>query len=100
MDNQTLLNIVLGIITAYLAVKNFLNSNRKDAMRESQEMTEIKVQLNNVMSMLRDVQKDIRTSTADFKQLSERVVALETRLEIALDIVEKLQKKGEENGKQ
>lgn len=92
MDNQTVLNIVLGIITVYLAVRNFISSNKKDVMRESQEMTEIKVQLNNLMGMMRDMQKDIRTSTADFKSLSERVVALETRLTILSDTFEELRK--------
>ena len=61
-------------------------------MRESQEMTEIKVQLNNLMGLMRDMQKDIRTSTADFKSLSERVVALETRLTILSDTFEELRK--------
>ena len=92
MDNQTVLNIVLGIITVYLAVRNFISSNKKDVMRESQEMTEIKVQLNNLMGLMRDMQKDIRTSTADFKSLSERVVALETRLTILSDTFEELRK--------
>lgn len=92
MDNQTILNIILGVVTAYLAVKNFIASSRKDVVRESQEMTEIKVQLSQLMSMMRDMQKDIRTSTADFKSLSERVVALETKLSILSDSFETLRK--------
>lgn len=92
MDNQTILNIVLGIITAYLAIRNFLSSNKKDVMRESQEMTEIKVQLNQLMSMMHDMQKDIRTSTADFRALSERVVKLETKLEMLSENFESLRK--------
>lgn len=90
MDNQTLLNIVLGILTAYLAVKNFLNNNKKDVMRESEEMTEIRVQLNQVSSMLREVQKDLRTSISDFRILSERVVILETRLNAAFERIDEL----------
>lgn len=102
MDNQTVLNIVLGIITVYLAVKNFLNTNRKDIIHESQEMTEIKVQLDAVMSMLRDVQKDLRANTADFRTLSERVVILETKLNAAFERIDELKpKKGElPDGKQ
>ena len=92
MDNQTILNVVLGLITAYLAIKNFLSSNKKDVMRESQEMTEIKVQLNQLMSMMHDMQKDIRTSTADFRALSERVVKLETKLEMLSENFESLRK--------
>lgn len=92
MDNQTILNILLGLITAYLAVRNFLSSNKKDVMRESQEMTEIKVQLNQLMSMMHDMQKDIRTSTADFRALSERVVKLETKLEMLSENFESLRK--------
>lgn len=92
MDNQTILNIVLGVITAYLAVRNFLSSSKKDVMRESQEMTEIKVQLNQLMAMMHDMQKDIRTSTADFRALSERVVKLETKLEMLTENFESLRK--------
>ena len=91
MDNQTVLNIVLGIITTYLAIKNFIASGKKDVVRESQEMTE--------MGMLRDMQKDIRTSTADFRALSERVVIIETKVEDAFQRIDEL-KKGAENGKQ
>lgn len=92
MDNQTILNVVLGLITAYLAIKNFLSSNKKDVMRESQEMTEIKVQLNQLMGMMHDMQNDIRTSTADFRALSERVVKLETKLEMLSENFESLRK--------
>ena len=61
-------------------------------MRESQEMTEIKVQLNQIMAIMHDMQKDIRTSTADFRALSERVVKLETKLEMLSENFELLRK--------
>ena len=97
MDYQAL-SIILGILSAYLAVRNYLTSSRKDIMRESQEMTEIKVQLNQVMGMLQDVQKDIRNNAADYHTLNERVIKLETKLDTALKQIEEL--KGAENGKQ
>lgn len=92
MNNQTILNIILGIITAYLAIRNFISASKKDVVRESQEMTEIKVQLNQLMAMMHDMQKDIRTSTADFRTLSERVVKLETKLEMLSENFETLRK--------
>lgn len=87
MDNQTILNILLSIVTVYLAIKNYLNVNRKDTMRESQEMTTIKVQLDQVMGMLRDVQKDMKNVSI----LSERVVAIETRLTEIYNRIDKLE---------
>lgn len=96
MDYQ-ILSIVLAILTTYLAVRNYITSNRKDIMRESQEMTEIKVQLNQVMGMLQDVQKDIRNNAADYHVLNERVIKLETKLDTALKQIDEL--KGVENGK-
>lgn len=90
MDIQTTLNIVLGILTVWLAYRNFVSNNRKDAMRESQEMTEIRVQLQNVMSMLQDMQKDIRASNADYRMLSERVAILEEKLKTAFQQIEEL----------
>lgn len=97
MDNQTLLNIGLALLSAYLAVRNFILASKKDVQRESQEMTEIRVQLSQVMGLLRDLQKDVRTSTADFRALSDRVLIMETKLESAIDDLAKL--KGESHGK-
>ena len=89
MDYQ-ILSIVLAILTTYLAVRNYITSNRKDIMRESQEMTEIKVQLHQLMGMLQDVQKDIRNNAADYHVLNERVIKLETKLDTALKQIEEL----------
>ena len=88
---------ILSLITAYLAIKNFSLSSKKDVQRESQEMTEIRVQLSQVMSLLRDLQRDVRTSTADFRALSDRVLIIEERLSNALEAIEKM--KEEKNGK-
>ena len=96
MDYQ-ILSIILAILTTYLAVRNYITSNRKDIMRESQEMTEIKVQLNQVMGMLQDVQKDIRNNAADYHVLNERVIKLETKLDTALKQIDEL--KGVNDGK-
>lgn len=98
MDNQTFLNIILSLIAAYLAIKNFLLASKKESQRESQEMTEIRVQLSQVMGLLRDLQKDVRTSTADFRALSDRVLLIEERLSATMESLEKM--KGEKNGKQ
>lgn len=93
MDIQTALNIVLGIITVWLAYRNFSMAARKDTRLESQEMTEIKVQLNQVMGLLHDMQKDIRTSTADFRALSDRVLKIEMKLEAAYVRIDELKEK-------
>lgn len=90
MDIQTFLNIVLGIATLWLAIRNFAISAKKDTQRESEEMTEIRVQLVQVMETLKDLQKDIRTSTADFRNLSERVAILETNLAMAFQRIDEL----------
>ena len=97
MDTQTLLNIILSVVTVYLAIKNFLLTAKKDTQRESQEMTEIRVQLSQVMGLLRDLQKDVRTSTADFRALSDRVLIIEERLSATMENLEKI--KEEKNGK-
>ncbi|MBQ4512237.1 MAG: hypothetical protein II969_04540 [Anaerolineaceae bacterium] len=90
MNLQTFLNIILGILTVWLAYRNFVSVSKKDTQRESEEMTEIRVQLTQVMAMLRDLQKDVRTSTADFRALSERVVILETKLDAAFQRIDEL----------
>lgn len=90
MDMQTGLNIILGILTVWLAYRNFTLSSRKDVQRESQEMTEIRVQLTQVMSMLRDLQKDVRSSNADFRDLSKQVAIIEANLNTAFKRIDEL----------
>ena len=98
MDTQTLLNIILSLITVYLALRNFVLTSKRNTQRESEEMTEIRVQLTQVMELLHDLQKDVRTSTADFRKLSDRVLILETKLEMAIEELTKM-KEGK-NGQQ
>ena len=90
MDIQTFLNIILGISTLWLGIRNFAINTKKDTQRESEEMTEIRVQLMQVMEMLKDLQKDVRTSSADFRILSERVAVLETNLNTAFQRIDEL----------
>lgn len=101
MENtQTLLNIILSLITVYLAIKNFVLTSKKDTQRESQELTEIRVQLQQVMSILHDVQKDMRANIADFRALSERIAIIETNLKTAFIRIDELKgKKDEQPGK-
>lgn len=97
MNAQTILNIILSVLTLYLAYQNYRMSQKKENQRESQEMTEIRVQLQQVMSMLQDLQKDVRTSTADFRELAGRVIKIETRLEEAFKRLDKME--GDHGGK-
>lgn len=97
MDWRNFLDVVLALLAGWLAYRNFTMSSKKETQRESAEMTEIKVQLTQAMGMLRDIQKDIRTSSADFRALDKQVTVLETRLEEAFSRLEKLE---EINGKQ
>ena len=92
MSAQTVLNIVLPILTLGLGISNYLLVTKKDSIKESQEMTEIQVQLNQVMVMLRDLQKDMKNVTV----LSERVVVIETKL---AEIYGRLAKLEDDNGK-
>lgn len=91
MSTQTLLNIGLSLITVYLAIRNFVLTSKKESQRESAEMAEIRTQLSQVMGMLRDMQKDIRTSTADFRELTGRVIIIETKLSEAFERLKKVE---------
>jgi septal ring factor EnvC (AmiA/AmiB activator) len=96
MDWQTFLNIILGLLSAYLLVRNFLMNTKKETQRESAEMAEIRTKLSQVMDMLQDLQKDIRTSSAEYRELAGRVIKVETRIE---EIFERLKKLEDDNGK-
>ena len=89
MSTQTVLNIILSVVTVYLGIRNFALTQKKDTQRESAEMTEIRVQYKQVMDLLRDLQKDMKNVSV----LSERVVVIETRLAEIFGRLEKLEDK-------
>ena len=91
MDWQTFLTILLAVLSGYLGLKNYQMSQRKEDQRESIEMTKVQVQLNQVMGMLRDLQKDAQSTNADFRILLERVVVAEQKLGEAYNRIKKLE---------
>ena len=66
--------------------------NKKESQRESAEMTEIRVQLTQVMGMLGDLQKDVKTSIKDYREMSERIAIIETKLKAAFLQIDELKK--------
>lgn len=93
MDWRTFLDILLAILAAVLAYKNWSMNQRREDRRESEELTEIRVQYNQVMGLLHDLQKEMRNVSA----LSERVIVIETNLD---EIYRRIEKLEGTNGKQ
>lgn len=89
MDWRTFLDILLAILAAFLGVKNWQMATRREDRRESEEFTEIRVQYNQVMDTLRDLQKDMKSVSI----LSERVVVIETNLQELYRRIEKLEER-------
>lgn len=87
MDWQTALNIGLALLAGILGVKNYQMSQRKETQRESEEMTEIRIQYGQVKDLLRDLQKDVKNVSI----LSERVVSVETKLDEIYRRIERLE---------
>jgi len=91
MDWRTFLDILLAILAGFLAYKNWQMNQRREDRRESEEMTEIRVQYSQVLDMLHDLQKDMKSVSI----LSERVVVIETNL---TEIYRRLEKLEDNNG--
>lgn len=87
MDWRTFLDILLAVLAGVLAYKNWQMNQRREDRRESEEMTEIRVQYSQVMDMLHDLQKDMKSVSV----LSERVVVIETNISEIYRRIEKLE---------
>ena len=87
MDWRTFLDILLAVLAGVLAYKNWQMNQRREDRRESEEMTEIRVQYSQVMDMLHDLQKDMKRVSV----LSERVVVIETNISEIYRRIEKLE---------
>ena len=92
MDWRTFLEILLAVLAGVLAYKNWQMTQRREDRRESEEMTEIRVQYSQMKDMLHDLQKDMRTLSA----LSEQVVVIKTNV---AEIYRRLEKLEENHGK-
>ena len=90
MSTQTILNIILSVVTVYLGYRNFALTQRKENQRETSEMTEIRVQYTQVMEMLHDLQREMKSVSV----LSERVIKIETNLEEIYRRIERLEGNG------
>lgn len=89
MDWRTFLDILLAIIAALLGYKNWQMSQRREDRRESEELTEIRVQYSQVMTLLHDLQKEMK----NVSQLTERVIKIETNLDEIYRRIEKMEAK-------
>lgn len=89
MDWRTFLDILLAILAAVLGYKNWQMAQKREDRRESEEFTEIRVQYNQVMDMLHDLQKDMKSVSI----ISERVVVIETNVAEIYRRIEKLEGK-------
>ena len=87
MDWRTFLDILLAVLAAILGYKNWQMNQRREDRRESEEFTEIRVQYNQVMDMLHDLQKDMKNVSV----ISERVVVIETNVAEIYRRIEKLE---------
>lgn len=89
MDWRTFLDVLLAIVAGILGYKNWQMNQKREDRRESEELTEIRVQYNNVMGLLHDLQKEMRNVSV----LSERVVVIETNMAEIYRRIEKLEAK-------
>ena len=89
MDWRTFLDILLAIIAALLGYKNWQMTQRREDRRESEELTEIRVQYSQVMTLLHDLQKEMK----NVSQLTERVIKIETNLDEIYRRIEKMEAK-------
>ncbi len=89
MDWRTFLDILLAILAAVFGYKNWQMAQKREDRRESEEFTEIRVQYNQVMDMLHDLQKDMKSVSI----ISERVVVIETNVAEIYRRIEKLEGK-------
>jgi len=89
MDWRTFLDVLLAVVAGILGYKNWQMNQKREDRRESEELTEIRVQYNNVMGLLHDLQKEMRNVSV----LSERVVVIETNMAEIYRRIEKLEAK-------
>lgn len=90
MSAQTALNIFLSVLSAFLAVNNFIISRGKDSTSRAIEINTIEIQLQNVLDKLREMHAEIKKTDAGYDDLMARVVTLEARVNQAFQRIERL----------
>lgn len=81
MENEGFVNIVLGCVTAYLAVMNLVLQSRRDTKGESRSLTAVEVKLDQLLASMDELKKELAGNKADLECVKERVIRLEARVD-------------------
>lgn len=82
-DWRTALEVILAITTIIFGWKAFRRGESGDIRDDTRETVTIQVQLSNMMSMLKDIQSEMKGNRLEMTELMRRVIVIEEQVKSA-----------------
>ena len=86
-----LTDLLLAVLSAFLAVSTFLNNRKKDTRSEGAQQASLKADLTYIKEMLHDVRTDMKEMTKSSDAHTEKIAKLEEQLRSVFIRIERLE---------
>lgn len=84
-------DLLLGVVSVFLAWSTFMNNRRKDSRSAGAQEATFHADLKYIKELLQDVRSDMKELTKSIDQHSERITKCEERLNSAFTRIELLE---------
>lgn len=86
-----LTDLLLGVVSVFLAYSTFMNNKRKDSKSAGAQEATFHADLKYIKELLQDVRSEIKELTKSIELHSEKIAKCEERLKSAFQRIERLE---------
>ncbi len=91
MIDFDLTDLLLGVVSVFLAVSTFMNNRRKDSRNAGAQEATLHADLKYIKELLQDVRSDMRELTKSVDQHSERIATCEAQIISAFKSIQRIE---------
>lgn len=91
MSNFDLTDLLLGIVSVFLAYSTFVNNRRKDNRNAGAQEATVQSELKYIKELLQDVRSDMKELTKSIDQHAERIATCEAQIISAFKSIQRIE---------
>lgn len=91
MSNFDFTDLLLGIVSVFLAYSTFVNNRRKDNRNAGAQEATVQSELKYIKELLQDVRSDMKELTKSIDQHAERIATCEAQIISAFKSIQRIE---------
>ena len=91
MSNFDFTDLLLGIVSVFLAYSTFVNNRRKDNRSAGAQEATVQSELKYIKELLQDVRSDMKELTKSIDQHAERIATCEAQIISAFKSIQRIE---------